>query len=112
MSAMGSGEYESYYAVIRAIPTGRVMSYGDVAAYAGRPRQARRVGYALAAMKGGDVPWWRVINAEGAISRRGPDGISEEMQRDLLESEGVEFTDDRRIDLARFRHRPDPPPLS
>ena len=108
---MASAEYESYYAVIRSIPTGRVMTYGDVAAYAGRPRQARRVGYALAASKGCDVPWWRVINAEGAISPRGPDGISEDMQRDLLESEGVEFTDDRRVDLARFRHRPDPPPL-
>ncbi len=41
---MASSEYESYYAVIRAIPPGRVMTYGDVAAYAGRPRQARRVG--------------------------------------------------------------------
>ena len=111
MGAMASREYESYYAVIRAIPIGRVMSYGDVAAHAGRPRQARRVGYALAAMKGGDVPWWRVINAEGAISPRGPDGISEEMQRGLLESEGVEFSHDRRVDLDRFRHRPDPPPL-
>lgn len=109
---MASSEYESYYAIIRAIPPGRVMTYGDVAAYAGRPRQARRVGYALAASKGRDVPWWRVINAEGAISSRGPDGISEEMQRGLLEAEGVEFTDDRRVDLARFRHRPDPPPLS
>ena len=62
---------------------------------------------ALAAIKGGDVPWWRVINAEGAISPRGPDGISEEMQRDLLESEGVEFSLERQVDLARFRHRPE-----
>ena len=109
---MVSGEYESYYAVIRAIPCGRVMTYGDVAAYAGRPRQARRVGYALAAIKGGDVPWWRVINAEGAISLRSPDGGAESMQRDLLESEGIEFTLERRVDLARFRHHPDsPPPL-
>ena len=108
---MASGEYESYYAVIRAIPSGRVMSYGDVAAHAGRPRQARRVGYALAAARGGDVPWWRVINAEGAISLRSPDGGFESMQRDLLESEGIEFTLERRVDLERFRHRPDPPPL-
>ena len=103
---MASSEYESYYAVIRAIPPGRVMTYGDVAVYAGRPRQARRVGYALAAVKGGEVPWWRVINATGAISLRTPDGGSESMQRDLLESEGVEFSLDRRIDLDRFRHRP------
>ena len=103
---MASAEYESYYAVIRAIPPGRVMTYGDVAAYAGRPRQARRVGYALAACNGHDVPWWRVINAQGAISSRTPDGGSESMQRDLLESEGVEFTLERRVELDRFRHRP------
>ena len=41
ISAMASAEYETYYAVIRAIPPGRVMTYGDVAAYAGRPRQAQ-----------------------------------------------------------------------
>ena len=64
------------------------------------------MGYALAASKGGDVPWWRVINAEGAISQRTPDGGSESMQRDLLESEGVEFTLERRVDLDRFRHKP------
>lgn len=104
---MASSEYESYFAVIRAIPPGRVMTYGDVAAFAGRRRQARRVGYALASAGGGDVPWWRVINAAGAISLRSPDGGSESMQQDLLESEGVDFTPDRRIDLERFRYRPE-----
>ena len=104
---MVSPEYDSYYAVIRAIPPGRVMTYGDVAAYAGRPRQARRVGYALAVVDDASVPWWRVINAKGEISPRTPDGISEEMQRDLLESEGVEFSLERQVDLARFRHRPE-----
>ncbi len=106
MGAMASAEYESYYAVIRAIPPGRVMTYGDVAAYAGRPRQARRVGYALAVSNDQDVPWWRVINAQGSISERTRDGGSESMQRDLLEAEGVEFTLERRVDLDRFRHRP------
>ena len=81
---MVSPEYDSYYAVIRAIPPGKVMTYGDVAAYAGR-----------------------LINAKGEISRRTPDGISEEMQRDLLESEGVEFSLERQVHLARFRHRPE-----
>jgi methylated-DNA-protein-cysteine methyltransferase-like protein len=105
-SNMASPEYESYYAVIRAIPPGRVMTYGDVAAYAGRPRQARRVGYALAVVNDPAVPWWRVINAKGEISLRTPDGGSELMQRDLLELEGVEFTLERRVDLNRYRHRP------
>ncbi len=105
---MTSPEYESFYAVIRAIPPGRVMTYGDVAAYAGRPRQARRVGYALAVVNDAGVPWWRVINAKGEISLRTPDDGSELMQRDLLELEGVEFTLERQVDLARFRHRPEP----
>ena len=103
---MASAEYESYYAVIRAIPPGRVMTYGELGADAGHAVQARRVRYALPAANGGDVPWWRVINAEGAISQRTPDGGSESMQRDLLESEGVEFTLERRVDLDRFRHKP------
>ena len=53
-----------------------------------------------------DVEARRKINAAGAISMRTPDGGSESMQRDLLESEGVEFTLERRVDLDRFRHRP------
>lgn len=82
------------------------MTYGDVAAYAGRPRQARRVGYALAVVTDPEVPWWRVINAKGEISLRRPDGGAELMQRDLLELEGVEFTLERQVDLNRYRHRP------
>ena len=103
---MASREYESYYAIIRAIPAGRVMTYGDVAAYAGRPRQARRVGYSLAALKGGTVPWWRVINARGEISYRARDGLAHDVQRARLEAEGVAFDLEGRVDLARYRHRP------
>lgn len=107
---MASGEYERYYAIIREIPEGRVMTYGDVALYAGRKRQARRVGYALFALAAPDVPWWRVVNARGEISfRPGENG----RQRARLEAEGVEFDLDGRIDLVRFRHHPDrfPPDL-
>lgn len=104
---MASREYESYYAVVRTIPTGKVMTYGDVAVYAGRPRQARRVGYALAAVNDPSVPWWRVINARGEISPRSADGLSEEIQRELLESEGVSFDLERRVDLRRFRYLPE-----
>ena len=106
---MAAPENESYFAVIRAIPAGRVLTYGDVAAYAGRPGQAHRVGYALAALDDPTVPWWRVINAQGGISPRSPDGVAEEIQRDRLESEGVAFSLERQVDLSRFRHRPEPP---
>lgn len=104
---MASAEYEAYYAVIRRIPKGRVMTYGDVAKAAGHPRWARRVGYALSGLGDPRVPWWRVINAEGRISRGGgrtPEGI--DLQRDLLETEGVHIDLDGIIDLEAYRYVP------
>lgn len=101
-------EYESYYAVIRQIPSGQVMTYGDVARWAGRPTSARRVGYALFGVADPSVPWWRVLNARGEISRRhhsGPGGPEDE-QRFLLLREGVEFDPRDRVDLDRFLFRP------
>ncbi len=101
-------EYQSYYAVIRNIPPGKVMTYGDVAGWAGRPQSARRVGYALFAVSDPTVPWWRVINARGEISLRqgsGPGG-PEDQQRFLLAREGVELGPDGRVDMERCRYRP------
>ena len=102
---MASAEYEAYYTAIRAIPAGRVMTYGDVARVAGRAHQARRVGYALSACRDPSVPWWRVVNAEGRISRGGarlPEDA--DLQRDLLQAEGVPIDLEGRIDLAACRH--------
>ena len=60
------------------------------------------VGYALASLKPGtDVPWQRVVNSQGKISLRS-DGIEDELQRHLLESEGVTFDQNGRIDLSKF----------
>lgn len=101
-------EYESYYAVIRRIPRGRVLTYGDVACLAGRPTSARRVGYALFGVHDPSVPWWRVLNARGEISRRqhsGPGG-PEEAQRFLLAREGVHLDAAGRVDLERYRYQP------
>ena len=50
------------------IPYGRVVSYGQVAAYVGVPRGARQVGWTLRRLEDIDIPWWRVINNEGRIS--------------------------------------------
>lgn len=102
-------EYQSYYAVIRKIPRGRVMTYGEVAFLAGRPTSARRVGYSLFSVMDPRVPWWRVINARGEISARrnsGYLGNPEETQRVLLEREGVVFDADGRIELERYLYRP------
>ncbi len=105
--------YGAIYAVVRRIPAGRVATYGQVARLAGRPRGARQVGYALAALDDPDVPWHRVVNAEGRVSPRRRPG-ADEYQRILLEDEGVAFDDDGRICLSRFGWRPEarPPPAS
>ena len=67
----GAGNYRRIYAVVRRIPRGRVASYGQVARLAGLPGHARQVGYAMHALPAGTtVPWHRVVNAQGAVSRR------------------------------------------
>jgi len=93
-----SGQHERIYSVVRAIPAGRVATYGQVAAIAGRCTP-RMVGYAMASVPAGsDVPWQRVVNSRGAISLKG-DGA--EFQRAMLESEGVQFVEGR-VDLEVY----------
>ena len=97
---------ERIYTIVALIPAGRVATYGQIAELAGLGHQARRVGYALAALgPGNDVPWHRVVNAKGEISLRARGG-AEARQRTLLEREGVHFDDRGRIDLSRFRWKP------
>jgi methylated-DNA-protein-cysteine methyltransferase-like protein len=88
------------YALVRRVPAGRVVTYGQVARLAGVPRAARAVGQAMRVCPSG-VPWHRVVNGRGTISRRG-DGSGALSQRLLLEGEGVRFRRGR-IDLARYR---------
>ena len=92
--------YSEVYAVVRLIPHGNVMSYSGVARQMGRPGLQRMVGYALRALAGSDndVPWWRVINAEGRISNtNGP-----EIQRARLLAEGIPVSDELMLDLAKY----------
>ncbi len=80
-----------------------MATYGQVAELAGLPGHARQVGYALHALPAGTaVPWHRVINAQGEVSPR-TGGDSHELQRMLLEAEGVAFDARGRVDLKRFR---------
>ena len=94
------------YRVVRRIPAGRVATYGQVAALAGMPGAARQVGWALSALdEDDDVPWHRVINAQGEISLRGTREMVD-LQRSLLEAEGVEFGKRGRVDLTRYAWAP------
>jgi methylated-DNA-protein-cysteine methyltransferase-like protein len=93
------------YAVIAAIPQGRVVTYGQVAAMAGVPRHARQVGYALFDLpEGSPLPWHRVVNARGEISQRREPGCGE-VQRTKLEAEGIAFRKGR-VDLELYRWEP------
>jgi methylated-DNA-protein-cysteine methyltransferase related protein len=92
-------------AVLRAIPRGRVVSYGQVATLAGSPGAARQVVRILHACAGREkLPWHRVLRKSGAIAL--PSGRGAEEQRALLEGEGVEFLANECVDLDSFAWRP------
>jgi methylated-DNA-protein-cysteine methyltransferase related protein len=96
--------FDRAYAVVRQIPRGKVASYGQIAALLGHPQAARTVGWALSALRGSeidDVPWQRVINSHGRISISRVD-LDADLQRALLEEEGVEFDSRGYVDLERF----------
>jgi methylated-DNA-protein-cysteine methyltransferase-like protein len=95
--------FDEVYQLVRRIPPGRVTTYGAVARMLGHPRGARAVGYALRALpEDSDVPWQRVINAEGRISLKSRHPGETSLQRQLLEQEGVRFDADDRVDFACF----------
>ncbi|HUH13118.1 MAG TPA: MGMT family protein [Longimicrobiales bacterium] len=90
------------YAVVRAVPSGRVASYGAVAALAGRPRHARLVGRLLAGLpEDSDLPWWRIVDARGAVALPAH-GHVDRLQRALLTDEGVRFTPAGRVAREHF----------
>jgi methylated-DNA-protein-cysteine methyltransferase-like protein len=90
-------------AAVRRIPSGRVATYGQIAAVAGYDGHARQVGYALHDLpSGSEVPWHRVINARGEISPRSA-GDSHELQRVLLAAEGVEIDLRGRVVLGKYQ---------
>lgn len=99
----GEGLYQRIYNMVRRIPPGKVTTYGRIAELVGGCT-ARRVGYAMAALKSGkapDVPWQRVINAQGKVSVHG-DGFGNAIQRMKLEEEGILFDEKGRVDFTRF----------
>ena len=94
--------FEKIYEVVKTIPKGRVMTYGQVALLAGNPRWARVVGYALHNNPSPEtIPCHRVVNREGRVAEAfvfGGGGA----QRSLLEKEGVEFDSLGKIDLRKY----------
>lgn len=82
---------EAVLKTVSDIPFGEVRTYGDVAAIAGSPRAARVVGGILGSLglQESHIPWWRVVNKKGFLSIRGHDLHAKDVQKALLESEGI-----------------------
>mgnify|MGYP001336583413 CR=1 FL=1 len=98
--------FREVYRLVRCVPCGQVVTYGQVAALLGFPRRSRAVGKALSTMpelEAERVPWQRVVNASGGVSPRG--GFHAESQRELLEREGVAFDRRGRVNLEQARWR-------
>lgn len=91
--------------VIKQIPRGKVMTYGQVAKVAGSPRGARQVVRILHSMsKKYALPWQRVVNIKGQIVlKRDEDAVG---QKEILEDDGVEVTSDGKVNLDKYQYHP------
>lgn len=93
------------YDLVRAIPRGRVMTYGQIAAVLGEGYTPRTVGYVMHAADSEGVPWQRVINSQGKCST-GKMTIPVNLQQSMLEQEGVEFNASGKCDLKAYGWQP------
>lgn len=105
-----SGEENTFtriYNVVRRIPQGHVATYGQVAALAGNPRWSQVVGFALHVNPDSEnIPCFRVVNRFGECSGSFAFGGGD-VQRALLEADGVGFMPDGRVDMQRHLWQPD-----
>lgn len=98
---MGLSTFERIYEVVKSIPKGKVMTYGQVALLAGNSRWARVVGYALHVNpEPGVIPCHRVVNREGRVASGFAFGGTD-AQRMLLEGEGVTFLENGLVDMKK-----------
>lgn len=96
-----SNTFQKVYEIVRQVPRGRVVTYGQVARLMGNPRLSRVVGFALHVNpEPGVIPCHRVVNRMGGLSDAFAFGGVNE-QRLLLEAEGVGFLPDGNVDMAR-----------
>jgi methylated-DNA-protein-cysteine methyltransferase-like protein len=100
------GYREKVYDIVRRIPPGRVMTYGQIALILGEGYTARTVGYVMHGASAENVPWQRVINSQGGCST-GKLTMPMNLQQEMLAQEGVVFNDRDRCDLAEYRWEPD-----
>ncbi len=97
---------ERVYEIVRQIPVGKVMTYGQIADILGEGYTARTVGFVMHAAQTESVPWQRVINSQGGCST-GKLFLPYNVQQKILEDEGVFFNDKGKCDLEKYRWSPD-----
>jgi methylated-DNA-protein-cysteine methyltransferase-like protein len=97
---------ERVYELVRQIPKGKVMTYGQIAEILGEGYTARTVGYVMHGADSENVPWQRVINSQGACST-GRMTMPLNLQQSILESEGVVFGENGKCDLGMFQWHPE-----
>lgn len=90
--------------IVRQIPKGRVMTYGQIAALCGSPRAARIVG-GVAHFGDPDLPWQRVVNKRGGLALGYPGG--RQGHKEHLESEGIKISKDYQVDVEKLLWSPD-----
>lgn len=99
--------FETVYDMVRQVPEGTVATYGQIARLVGAPRKARFVGFAMHASPGmaGGVPCHRIVFKDGSLAPGfafgGPD-----VQRAMLEGEGVTFLKNGKVDMERCQWEP------
>ncbi len=98
----GRSAWERVWQLVRSVPQGTVVTYGDISRALAGTLSPVAVGWALHGCPE-DVPWQRVVNASGRCSTERLPDLPPGLQRTLLEAEGVEFAEDDSIDLDRFR---------
>jgi len=94
------------YEIVREIPVGRVMTYGQIATILGEGYTPRTVGYMMHAADTENVPWQRVINSQGACST-GRMTVPVNLQQQILEAEGIKFNEKGRCDLKIYQWSPE-----
>src|ERR1044072_1835526 len=96
---------ERVYKIVRLIPQGRVMTYGQIAYMLGEGYTPRTVGFVMHGADERNTPWHRVINSQGKCST-GRIVLPADKQQRMLEREGVKFDDTGRCDLETFLWKP------
>lgn len=97
---------ERVYEIVREIPSGKVMTYGQIAEILGEGYTARTVGFVMHAAETENVPWQRVINSKGGCST-GKMTVPVNLQQKMLEEENIEFNEKGFCNLNIYRWFPE-----